>query len=456
MVNYYVFEPKGKIFSFLWVLIVISFFNFEVKAQNLHSSVWHIGNKRLDFNTIPVIITDIVSPFLGINGSLALADENGIFILFASGSTKCLYNKNFQILTNGDNIDISSGLQRSIFIPVPNNDSLIYFFSDGKYSIIDIKNDIVIAKNVVFETEFLPDFISSVHHSNCNDIWLLSGNENKINIYLINKDTISINRSFVENFSSKMNFITNGKIFSYASYTSGSITISYGDFDRTNANFNTLDSYNYTDYELVYGSSFSSDATKLYYYMRKKNINKYDLIQINITAGIPDFNNFQIIATQTYTGPVPYNEMQLGLDGKIYQVFINKNKISIINSPNNLGTLCNYQDNAIPLSVGGNNIPNFISTWFSTNYCELDFFSENYCQTDNTQFYINNTDNIATVIWNFGDSQTSTELNPTHTYANASTYTVTLEVTFTDNSTQTITKTIEIIDKPATILIEHE
>ncbi len=86
----------------------------------------------------------------------------------------------------------------------------------------------------------------------------------------------------------------------------------------------------------------------------------------------------------------------------------------------------------------------------------VDFTVSGLCQTYLTTFQLSNTADIQSVAWNFGDSQTSTQLNPTHTYANAGTYTITLEVTFTDNSTQTISKTIEIINKPTNILIEHD
>jgi hypothetical protein len=81
--------------------------------------------------------------------------------------------------------------------------------------------------------------------------------------------------------------------------------------------------------------------------------------------------------------------------------------------------------------------------------------ANNFCLGELTTFSVSFT-NIQSVLWHFGDSQTSTELNPTHTYASAGTYTVTLEVTFTDNSTQTVTKDIEIFDKPLKPIIEHE
>ncbi len=81
--------------------------------------------------------------------------------------------------------------------------------------------------------------------------------------------------------------------------------------------------------------------------------------------------------------------------------------------------------------------------------------ANNFCLGEFTTFSASFT-NIQSVLWHFGDSQTSTELNPTHTYASAGTYTVTLEVTFADNSTQTVTKDIEIFDKPLKPIIEHK
>jgi len=97
-----------------------------------------------------------------------------------------------------------------------------------------------------------------------------------------------------------------------------------------------------------------------------------------------------------------------------------------------------------------------ISSSIKLSNCNLQINTNNLCFNDITEFSISNTSNVQSVVWNFGDSQTSTQLNPTHTYANAGTYTITLEVTFTDNSTQTIMKIIEIFDKPSIILIEHD
>ena len=97
-----------------------------------------------------------------------------------------------------------------------------------------------------------------------------------------------------------------------------------------------------------------------------------------------------------------------------------------------------------------------ISKEIKLTNCNFQFEANSLCVGEITQFQIQNTANIQSVLWNFGDGHTSTELEPTHTYAAAGTYTVTLEVTFTDSSTQTITKDIEIFEKPLKPIIEHE
>lgn len=49
--------------------------------------------------------------------------------------------------------------------------------------------------------------------------------------------------------------------------------------------------------------------------------------------------------------------------------------------------------------------------------------------------------------WNFGDGETSTEKNPTHTYSSVGTKTVTLTVTGINNQTSSKSKVIEVLEK---------
>ncbi len=56
---------------------------------------------------------------------------------------------------------------------------------------------------------------------------------------------------------------------------------------------------------------------------------------------------------------------------------------------------------------------------------------------------------IASSAWNFGDNTTSTDVNPTHTYAAAGTYTVTLTVTDDKGAATTVSRPITVAASPA-------
>ncbi len=85
----------------------------------------------------------------------------------------------------------------------------------------------------------------------------------------------------------------------------------------------------------------------------------------------------------------------------------------------------------------------------------LDFATNGNCQLTLIQFSIINGTNIQSALWNFGDSQTSTQLEPSHTYLNPGTYTVTLTVTYNDNTTKTISKEITVYNQPVQNIILH-
>ena len=63
---------------------------------------------------------------------------------------------------------------------------------------------------------------------------------------------------------------------------------------------------------------------------------------------------------------------------------------------------------------------------------------------------------IRAYLWHFGDGQTSTEAAPTHTYAAAGTYTVSLTVTKTDGSVENLSKQITVYPKPEKLIIFGE
>lgn len=89
------------------------------------------------------------------------------------------------------------------------------------------------------------------------------------------------------------------------------------------------------------------------------------------------------------------------------------------------------------VTVSPNPTPNFTAT--------------TVCKGETTHFTNTTTTNPAnqsmSCQWDFGNGQTSTQQNPTHTYANAGNYTVTLTVTCGECE-KTISKTVTVYDQP--------
>ncbi len=67
--------------------------------------------------------------------------------------------------------------------------------------------------------------------------------------------------------------------------------------------------------------------------------------------------------------------------------------------------------------------------------------------------FSNFSQNADSYSWNFGDGQTSTEENPTHTYAEAGSYTVVLTASNSEGATANFSQTIEITDPAAALRI---
>ncbi len=186
----------------------------------------------------------------------------------------------------------------------------------------------------------------------------------------------------------------------------------------------------------TYGVDFSADSKKLYA-PNGNFVSQFDLEAPNIAGS-------QLIVFQQAGGFIA--AIQLAPNGKIYLCnTVTNTFLDVINNPEELGAACNYTLNGIALSPGSNatlGLPPFIQSFLIAKI-EVEFF----CHGDATQFSIDSSETFISIIWDFGDSNTSTQESPTHIYASPGTYDVTATLT-TNSEIKTFTKTITIFETP--------
>lgn len=201
-----------------------------------------------------------------------------------------------------------------------------------------------------------------------------------------------------------------------------------------------------------YGVEFSAKTRKLYV-----TTNKYDF-EGNFTGSYLYQYNLKspnIVTSKTFINSSLNNAgaLQLAIDEKIYRAGYSStivgtdgsNKLSVINNPELDGTSCNFIQNKIDLKTGVAKLglPPFITSLF--------LYTFNYefnCLGQNTHFFINTVEKIDSVIWNFGDGTTSTDIDTYHTYLFAGDYKVTLIKTVDDEIREPVEKTITIYETP--------
>ncbi len=457
--------------TLLFTFLLLCTFCFSQKE----AAIWYFGeNAGLDFNTgAPVPLND--GALVTQEGCATISDFNGNLLFYTDGST--IWSRNHVPMPNGTGLngDVSS-TQSGIIVPTPGNPNVYYVFTvhdsgqpEGlQYSLVDMSLNgglgDVTTKNVPLATPVL-EKLTAVSHANGTDIWVLAhrfGN-NEFLAYLVTPTGLvatpvitaaGFNYPFVANgigSSGYMKVSPDGSTVVMASRDNVEIL----QFDDTTGVFSNpiLLTPSYTNDPsvsryLFYGAEFSSDSRKLYVPNSLftfpsqfiQTIHQYDLTNYNQT----DIFNSKVEITGIQD-PVDISAMQLAIDGKIYITRLNQTYLGVINNPNAAGLACNYVGNGVTLAPGTSGrlgLPPFIQSFFIVGLT-----AENFCLGDATEFSVSSSDPITSISWDFGDGNTSTLENPTHTYLAPGTYTV--EVTIdTASDTKLETKEITIYDTP--------
>lgn len=381
-----------KIPLFLFFALFLNFAQAQYKNTN-----WCFGDSAgIDFNLVNP------SPFpSSVNsrgGVVSISDSIGNLLFYAGGTTNALnaqypkaaavYSFNHQIMLNGDSIVGSAWYREHVIVPFPNNYQMFYLFSAGVttnpgffYSVIDMSlnngNGAVVQKNVPLQTNniYANDGIAAIKHGNGRDWWVIIRNwYNQIPndvyyFYLVSPSgvtlhhTQSIGDMVIPGFFRIEPTDDGSKV---ATINNKGFTAVY-DFDRCSG---LLQNENILKHDVItmdadsfpwyWSCTFSPNKQFLYVNgipFSFNNSPKGYLYQYNLTDSNPVASRYTIDSTLL---PESGRWVKLAPDGKIYVAtvyenglvfpypypdsirnYINEN-LSVINSPDSLGTACNF------------------------------------------------------------------------------------------------------------------
>ncbi len=465
---------------YYFLLFISVFYTPRVFAQG-EANIWYFGEKAgLDFNSgKPVSITE--GRLNTREGCSSVSDKDGNLLFYTDGVT--VYNKNHAVMSNGSNLNgHDSSTHSALIVPKPDHPSIYFIFttdaragSQGlQYSEVDMTLDgglgrITTEKNIILYTP-TTEQVAAIKSPVLNEYWIVSHKVDSNEFVAFNLSKAGVNTVPVisavgdapvmtndENEvllkpSGQMKISPDGKKIAVAR-TEVTKALQLFDFDASSGVVsNPITLLSLLNYENAFGVEFSPNS-KLLYARIGRIPHVVDGNTVNIGQSIFQFNLYaatqqEIVDSKIEIAKIP-NEtligaMQLGPDCKIYMAALDKGFISSIDAPNTIGSDCNFIENAVFLknSISKIGMPSFESSLF------LGFEAEHVCLGVPTKFNVDlSHQTYDSLLWDFKDGNTSTEINPTHIYNEAGVYNVELATVIGTEVTRRY-KRVEVYQQP--------
>ena len=447
--------------KFRIILLVSFLFCFGLLYSQKQNNQWRFGfGGALDFNTLPPSFVN-GCVIAATEGSASVADRiTGALLFYTDGVT--VWNANNQIMPNGTGLlggVTLSSTTAAVIVPKPGSSNLYYiitvdeFTSNNgvRYSVVDMTlngglGDIVAGQKNIFLFQTNEERLEVVPASDGQSYWLLTHNNSNSSFYSFRINNTGIQNTPVVStvgsaFQINQGHIKINKQFNKVAMGIGDDSdIELFDFDNATGVLSNPITLNFNLLSIAYGIEFSPDGKLLYF------SDGYSILQLDLTQ-----TTALAIQNSAYQVATVGGVLQLGIDEKIYVA--SKFTIDAINCPNKLGAACGYQTNVIatgPTWGGSTALPKWVYYADDPPLPTSNSIVKNgNCQGLPISFSLQNTSNIVSVSWNFGDpasgtiNNTSSSLTPQHTYNTAGSYTVNVVINYTC-STETISLPITI------------
>jgi len=464
------------VFLCLFVHSLVSYSQGEF--NNWYFGAPPIGAAVTFISGSPIAINNGVMGSGGV--TVNVSDSIGNLLFFSNGHQ--VYNRNKVLMPNGSGLNgsASSGNQGVLAVKKPYNDSIYYIFTVGLYnpsgttygllySILNMRLDggfgnIDLAnKNVVVPGAANAwTAVTGTRHHNNKDIWIVTTitTSDSINYACYLLDSTGLHMTPVLSHSIGIG-IANPPLPPFYNSPS-SIRISsdgtkllecYGDgtksefcsFNNTTGKVTRLF---FISQPLTYqngNAEFSIDSKYLYRsYSTSSSSFTYQYLANQLDSS--HFAQSKITIDSSNFGYRTY--LQMGPDWKIYGSETQKDSLSVIQYPSNLGLACNYIHGAVGL-IGPcqDGLPQFVQRY------KAYIHHIGACQDNPVHFSGDIWPPPDSIHWNFGDPASGTAnisnlANPDHIYATVGTYIVELFVRHNDNRTDTSWQTITIVASP--------
>ncbi len=358
----------------------------EYGVQRNLSNQWYFGEMAgLDFNFNPPAALVDANMMDSPEGCATISDTDGALLFYTNGRT--IWNKNHQVMVNGDSINgDSTAAQAALILPFPDDETLFYVFSteevygDFDYklllSIVDIKDDTARGSVVVKGVPLMNNSTEKVTASTFGaPAWLLT-HEYGNNDYRANfVGNSGISSPVHTPLGTILNVLEEPQATGYlrfqpginraANTVPGDNLVDILDFENTSGVFSnprTIDVDEPANTPL-YGLEFSGDGNRMYL---TTSANASKLIQYDLDSVDSDNAVSEIEATKFdgYAGGSNYGALQRGPNGVIYLAVDNSPTVLSIDAPT--GDDAGASFNTTGVDLGGRisrlGLPNFTQT----------------------------------------------------------------------------------------------